>query len=122
MKTFKINFEFTFKKTLESNETGPTDRELITYMKGKSTLSDCIRYKDYIEDLFEEWLGDIKYSKGVVSFKVEEGEFCSVQEIIDFLNFVSPYGHEPGDEVLYPSKNGKEVLGKICIKNINIKV
>ena len=45
-------------------------------------------YKDYIEDLFEEWLGDIKYSKGVVSFKVEEGEFCSVQEIIDFQQLI----------------------------------
>jgi hypothetical protein len=120
MKTFKINFEFTFKKTIESDETGPTDQDLIAYMKGKSTLSDCIRYEDYIEDLFEDWR-ELKYSKGVVSFKVEEGEFCSVQEIIDFLNTVSPYGHQLGDEVYYPSKNGQEILGKIGIKNLNVK-
>lgn len=120
MKTFKINFEFTFKKTVESDETGPTDQDLIAYMKGKSTLSDCIRYEDYIEDLFEDRIGEIKYSKGVVSFKIQEGEFCSVQEILDFLNTVSPYGHQPGDEVYYPSKNG-EVLGKIGIKNLNVK-
>lgn len=107
-----------FYRETETTEESPTQIELQKYMEANSVVSGHPRYEDYVENMFDDTIGKVKYSKGVVRFKIDSEDFYKKEELLKFLNSlnkrVSGY---PGDESVYPTRENK-VLGFIKMKNI----
>lgn len=109
---FSISFDFMFHRETDTTEASPTQTELQKYMESNS------RYEDYVENLFEDTIGTVKYSKGVVRFKIDSEDFHNKEDILKFLNNQNQMvSGEPGDECVYPTRENK-VLGFIKMNNI----